>query len=84
MQWFTEDDFSKCTHENFVIFGRIFTVIVFYENFEMEVEQANFVTHFIISVQLHYFIWLSKNQCVKIWLNDFQMVMINHSKLYAS
>ena len=36
----------------FVIFGRIFTVIVFYENFEMEVEQANFVTHFIISVQL--------------------------------
>ena len=56
MEWFTEDDFSKCTHGNFVIFGRIFTVIVFYENFEMEVEQPNFVTHFIISVQLHYFI----------------------------
>ena len=48
------------------------------------VEQANFVTHFIISVQLYYFIWLSKNPSVKIWLNDFQMVIINHSKLYAS
>jgi len=36
-------------------FGRIFTVIVFYENFEMEVEQANFVTYFIILVQLYYF-----------------------------
>ena len=50
----------------------------------MEVEQANFGTHFIISVQLYYFIWLSKNLSVKIWSNDFQMVMINHSKLYAS
>ena len=28
-QWYTEDDFSKSTHENFVILGRIFTFIVF-------------------------------------------------------
>ena len=45
-----------------MIFGRIFTVIVFCENFEMEVEQANFVTHFIISVQLYYFILSDMNK----------------------
>ena len=28
-QWYTEDDFSKSTHQNFVIFGRILTFIVF-------------------------------------------------------
>ena len=28
-QWYTEDDFSKSTHSNFVIFGRILTFIVF-------------------------------------------------------
>ena len=28
-QWHTEDDFSKSTHQNFVIFGRILTFIVF-------------------------------------------------------
>ena len=31
----------------------------------MEVEQRNFVTHLIITVQLYY--WLSKNSSVKIW-----------------
>ena len=35
------------------------------ENFEMEVEQTNFVTHLIITVQLYY--WLSENSSVKIW-----------------
>ena len=52
------------------------------ENFEMEVEQTNFVTHLIITVQLYH--WLSKNPSVKIWSNKFQMVMINYSKLCAS
>ena len=28
-QWYTDDDFSKCTDQNFVIFGRIVTFIVF-------------------------------------------------------
>ena len=35
----------------------------------MEVEQTNFVTHLIITVQLHY--RLSKNRSVKIWSNKF-------------
>ena len=48
----------------------------------MEVEQKNFVTHVIITVQLCY--WLSKNPSVKIWSNKFQMVMINYSKLCTS
>ena len=48
----------------------------------MEVEQTNFVTHLIITVQLYYS--LSKNFSVKIWSNKFQMVMINNSKLRAS
>jgi len=48
------------------------------ENFQIEVEQTNFVTHLIITVQL------SKNPSVKIWSNKFQMVMINYSKLCAS
>ena len=47
------------------------------ENFKMEVEQTNFVTHLIITVQFYY--WLSKNQSVKIWSNKFQMVMINYN-----
>ena len=51
------------------------------ENFKMKVEQTNFVTHLIITVQLYY--WLSKNPSVKIWSNKFQMVMINYSKLCA-
>ena len=54
----------------------------FNENFKMEVEQTNFVTHLIITVQSYY--WLSKNPSVKIWSNKFQMVMINYSKLCAS
>ena len=52
------------------------------ENFKMEVEQTNFVTHLIITVQSYY--CLSKNPSVKIWWNMFQMVMINCSKLCAS
>ena len=48
----------------------------------MEVEQTNFVTNLIISAQLYY--CLSKNPSVKIWSNEFQMVMINYSKLCAS
>ena len=50
----------------------------------MEVKQANFVTHLIITVQLLLYYWLSKNPSVKIWSNKFQMVMINYSKLCAS
>ena len=52
------------------------------ENFKMEVEQTNFVTHLIITVQLYY--WLYKNPSVTIWSNKFHMVMINCSKLCAS
>ena len=52
------------------------------ENFKMEAEQTNFVTHLIITVQLYY--WLSKNLCVKVWSKKFQMVMINYSKLCVS
>ena len=52
------------------------------ENFKMEVEQTNFVTHLIITVQLYH--WLFKNPSVKIWSNKFQMVMISYSKLCAS
>ena len=39
----------------------------------MEVEQTNFVTHLIITVQLYY--WLSNNPSVKIWSNKFQMTV---------
>ena len=44
--------------------------------FKMEVDQTNFVTCLIITVQLYY--WLSKNPSVKIWSNTgkFQIVMI--------
>ena len=52
------------------------------ENFKMKVEQTNFVTHLIITVQLCYL--LSKSPSVKIWSNKFQMIMINYSKLCAS
>ena len=48
----------------------------------MKVEQTNFVTHLIITVQLYY--WLSYYPSVKIWSNKFQMAMINSSKLCAS
>ena len=48
----------------------------------MEVEQTNFVTHLIITVQLYYL--LSKSPSVKIWSNKFQMVMISYSKPCAS
>ena len=52
------------------------------ENFKMEVEKTNFVAHLIITVQLYY--CLSKNPSVKIWSNNFRMVMISYSKLSAS
>ena len=52
------------------------------ENFKIEVELTNFLTHLIITEQLYY--RLSKNSSVKIWSNKFQMVMINYSKLCAS
>ena len=55
-----------------------FYLILNDENFKMEVEQTNFVTHLIITVQLYY--WLSENPSVKIWSNKFQIVMINYSK----
>ena len=45
------------------------------ENFKIEVEQMNFATHLIITVQLYY--WLYKNPSVKIWSNKFKVVMIN-------
>ena len=48
----------------------------------MKVEQTNFVTHLIITVQLYYL--LSKIPSVKIWSNKFQIIMINYSKLCAS
>ena len=37
----------------------------------MEVEQTNFVTHLIITVQLYFNFF--KNLSVKIWSNRFQM-----------
>ena len=40
------------------------------KNFKMEVEQTNFVSHLIITVQLCYL--SSKNPSVKIRLNSFQ------------
>ena len=48
----------------------------------MQVEQTNFVTHLIITLQSYY--WLSKNSSVKTLSNKFQMAMINYSKLCAS
>ena len=77
-KWYTEDDFSKSTHirQNFCYYR-----ILNNESFKMEVEQTNFVTHVIITVQLYY--WLSKNPSVKIWSNKFQIVMINYSKLFC-
>ena len=52
------------------------------ENFKMEAEQTNFMTHLVITMQFYY--WLSKSPSVKIWSNKFQMVMISYSKLRAS
>ena len=52
------------------------------ENFKIEVEQTNLVTHLINTVQLYYL--LSKNLSVKFWSNKFQMIMIYHNKLCAS
>ena len=60
-------------------FCDIWQNILINENFKMEFEQMNFVTHLIITVPLYY--WLSKIPPVKIWSNKFQMVMINYNKL---
>ena len=54
-QWYTEDDFSKSAltwkfcdiRQNFYLYH-----ILNDENFKMEVEQTNFVTHVIITVQI--------------------------------
>ena len=55
-QWFTEDDFSKFSHLKFCDIWQNFYPyrILSNENFKMEVEQTNFVTHLIITVQLYY------------------------------
>ena len=58
-QWYTEDDFWKpaltwkfCDiRQNFYLYH-----ILNNENFKMEVEQTNFVTHVIITVQNYYII----------------------------
>ena len=54
-QWYTEDNFSKSALtrkfcdmlQNFYLYH-----ILNNENFKMEVEQTNFVTHVIITVQI--------------------------------
>ena len=53
------------------------------ENFKMEVEQTNLVTHFIITLQLYIIDYLN-TRLLKFWSNKFQMIMINYSKLCAS
>ena len=40
----------------------------------MEVEQTNFMTPLIITVQLYY--WLSKNPSVKIWSNELLTIVV--------
>ena len=51
-QWYTEDGFSKFTHQNFRYLAEFyFYRILNYENFKMEVEQTNFVIRLIITVQ---------------------------------
>ena len=69
---------------NFVIWQTSFFYrILDDENFKMEVEQMNFVTHLIMTEQLYYS--LSKTLSVKIWSNKFQTVRINnYGKLCAS
>ena len=50
------------------------------ENFKIEVEQTNFVTNYSNQITVQ----LSKNPSVKTWSKNFQIVMINYSKLCAS
>ena len=58
-QWYTEDDFSKSAltwkfcgiWQNFYLYH-----ILNNEDFKMEVEQTNFVTHVIITVQMIIFL----------------------------
>ena len=54
-QWYTEDDFSKSTHLKFCDIWQhfYFYLILNNDNFKMKVEQTNFVTHLIITVQLY-------------------------------
>ena len=47
----------------------------------MEVEQTNFVTHLIITVQSYYYL---KTRLLKVGQFKFQMVVINYSKMCAS
>ena len=79
-----KDDFSKSTSLKFCDIWQSFYFyrILNSENFKMEIEQTNFVTHFMITVLLYY--CFSKISSVKIWSNKFQMVMINYNKLCAS
>ena len=51
------------------------------ENFKMEVEQTNLVTHFIITVQVIDYL---NTRLLKFWSNKFQMIMISYSKRCAS
>ena len=55
-QWYTEDDFFKiCSLKFCDIWQNFYFYRTFNnKNFEMEVEQTNFVTHLIITVQLYY------------------------------
>ena len=52
----TEDDLSKSTKLEFCNIWQNFSFhrILSSENFKMEVEQTNFGTHLIITVQLNY------------------------------
>ena len=55
-QWYTEDDFSKSTLSKFCDIWQNFYFhgILNNENLKMEVEQTNYVTHLIITVELCY------------------------------
>ena len=54
-QWYTEDDFSNLVIKFYDICQNFYFNCIFNnENFKMEVEQTNFVTYLIITVQLYY------------------------------
>ena len=50
-QWYKEDGFSKFSD----IWQNFYFYRILNENFNMEVEQTNFVIHLIITVQLYYY-----------------------------
>ena len=65
-QWYTEDGFSKSTHQNFRYLAEFyFYRILNYENFKMEVEQMNFVTHLVIFLKYNYIIDYLKTLLLK-------------------